>query len=89
MSRDLYAYEDYGQKPCYRCGSKGKVRRIKHPILGDVYNICCSNPECGTSTSRNYAWRSSSVEAWNRKPNLGDYIYDNFLEKIVKKLEES
>ena len=86
MDRGLYAHQDYGQKRCYKCGSPGRVRWVRHYALGDVYNVCCSNPNCGKATSRNYAYRHSAVAAWNRKPDIWDRLYDNFLEKIVKKL---
>ena len=82
MRRRLYAYEDCRQKQCYKCGSEGYVRQIKHPVLGQVYNVCCSNSECGNATLRNYVWRCSAVKAWNRMPNVLNKLYDNFLEKI-------
>ena len=86
MQKDLYAHEDYGQKRCYRCGNWGYVRGVEHYAFGYVYNVRCLNPECGKATSRNYLWRHSAVEAWNRKPDIWDRIYDNFLEKFVEKM---
>lgn len=86
MNKGLLDYYNYGQKRCYKCNSKACVRRVKHDVLYEVYNVCCSSPECSNTTSRNYAWRSSAVEAWNRKPNVWDLVYDAFLEKIFEKM---
>lgn len=73
---------DYGQGPCYKCGSKARVRAVKHYVLDEVYNVCCTNPNCGEVTSRNYVWRSSAVDAWNRKPSVCDLFIDRMLDKL-------
>lgn len=83
MEDVLYAYEDYWQKRCYKCGSAGHVRHIRHTGL---YNVVCSNPNCGNVTSRDYLWRSSAVEAWNKGPDIWGRLYDKFLEKFVDKI---
>ena len=81
-----YAPFDFGQKNCYKCGSVAKVRAHKHDILGETYDVCCSNPACGVSSSRYYAYRHNAVEAWNRKPTVGDIFYDTCLSKLFDKL---
>ena len=86
--RYSYAYSptSFGQKRCYKCGSKARVRAHEHYILGETYTVCCSNPNCGVATSRNYAYRHNAVDAWNCKPTIEDKIYDLFLEKLFDKL---
>ena len=69
-------FYDYGQKPCYKCGSKARVRTHEHPILHEVYDVCCSNTDCGQVISRNHVWRHNAVDEWNRKPSLFDLLYD-------------
>ena len=82
----VYAPFDFGQKRCYKCGSVARVRTHKHSILGETYTVCCSNPDCGVSTSRNYAYRHSAVDAWNRKPTIEDIFYDLCIKKLFDKI---
>ena len=75
---------NFGQKPCYRCGSKARVRAHKHDVLGEVYDVCCTNPKCGTATSRNYVWRHNAVDAWNSKPTVSDLLWDALEQRIAR-----
>ena len=85
----MQAVDYYGQGPCYKCRGKARVRAVKHCILGEVYNICCTNPNCGNATSRNYVWRQNAVAAWNCKPTLCDLFVDRILNKIHSLIEKT
>ena len=81
-----YAPFDFGQKRYYKCGNKARVRTHRHSILGETYDVCCSNPDCGVVSSRRYAYRHNAVDAWNRKPTITDKFYDICLSRLIDKL---
>lgn len=73
---------DYGQSLCYKCGSKARVRAVRHYVLNEVYGVCCTNPDCRAATNRNYVYRTSAVNAWNRKPTVCDLVVDRIFDKF-------
>lgn len=79
---------DYGQGPCYKCGSKARVRTVRRFVLRGLYGIHCTNPDCGEATSRNYLRVENAVKAWNRKPTVGDLFVDRMFGKLESFLEK-
>lgn len=76
---------DWGQRPCYKCGSKARVRTVSHPSWGELYDVHCTNPECGCATSRSFIYRHDAVDNWNRKPTVTDLFFEHIVKPLMNR----